>query len=295
MSSYDYLEPASVDEAVALLARHGDDAHLVAGGTAVVLMLRQGLLQPAVLVGLRGIPELRGLHGADDGSLVLGATQTIRSLERAPEVTGYAPALAQALGEVATVRIRNQATIGGSLAHADPAQDPPPMLIALDAIARATGPDGDRDIPLDELFVDLFETSLKPGEMLTSVVLPPRPRDADAVYVKFLPGSKDDYATISVAVSGRHSDDGGWHDLRVVCGAAGPTPIRIRAAEAALEGTQLDEADRARAAHVVADAVDPIDDLRGSADYKREMANVWTRRALERLAGRASRASGGQP
>lgn len=283
--SYDYLQPRSVDEAVHLLARYGEDAHLIAGGTSVVLMLRQGLLQPGALVGLRGIPELRGILRGEDGSLVIGATQTLRSLERAPDVTGYARALADALGHVATVRIRNQATIGGSLAHADPAQDPPPMLIALDAIARATGHDGEREIPLDELFVDLFETSLEPGEMITSIVLPPRPREAQAAYVKFLPGSKDDYATISVAVSGRYADDG-WHDLRVVCGAAGPTPIRIRAAEAALEGTEMDEADRARAGQATAEAVDPIDDVRGSADYKREMANVWTRRALAQLADR---------
>ena len=294
MSTFDYLEPASVDEAVALLAQYGDDAHLVAGGTSVVLMLRQGLIQPAVLVGLRGIPELRGIHVADDGSLVIGATQTIRSLERAPAVSQYAPALADALSEIATVRIRNQATIGGSLAHADPAQDPPPMLIALDAAVGVAGTDGQRQIPLHELFVDIFETSLEAGDVITSVVLPPRPRDADAVYVKFLPGSKDDYATISVAVSGRHTN-GTWQDLRVVCGAAGPTAIRVRAAEAALDGTQLEGTDVARAAGIVAEAVDPIDDLRGSADYKRSMANVWTRRALERLAGRASRDAGGRP
>lgn len=286
MSSYDYLQPASVDEAVDLLQRYGDDAHLVAGGTSVVLMLRQQLLQPAVLVGLRGIPELRGIRVEGDGSLVIGATSTIRSLERAPAVTRYAPALAEALGEVATVRIRNQATIGGSLAHADPAQDPPPILIALDAVARVTGPGGEREIRLDELFVDLFETSLEPGEVITSVVLPPRPADAAAVYVKYLPGSRDDYATIAVAVSGRHAE-GGWKEMRVVCGAAGPTPTRIRDAEAALDGSQLDEADVVLAARMVADAVDPIDDLRGSADYKREMAEVWTRRALRRIAGRA--------
>ena len=283
MSTYDYLQPASVDEAVALLVRYGDDAHLVAGGTSVVLMLRQRLIQPAVLLGLRGIPELRGTQRREDGSLLIGATQTIRSLERAPAVAEYAPALADALSEVATVRIRNQATIGGSLAHADPAQDPPPMLIALDATARVAGPSGEREIALGELFVDVFETSLKPGEVITSVVLPPRPPRADAVYLKFLPGSKDDYATVSVAVSGRWTD-GTWQNMRVVCGGVGATALRIRAAEASLDGTLLAESELARAARIVAEAVDPIDDLRGSTDYKREMAEVWTRRALRRLA-----------
>ena len=286
MNSFDFLQPATANEAVALVEQYGDDAHLIAGGTSVVLMLRQGLLQPAVLVGLRGIAELRGLAGTSGGGLVIGATETIRSLERAPAVTAYAPALADALSAVATVRIRNQATIGGSLAHADPAQDPPPMLIALDATARATGTRGARDIPLDRLFVDVFETSLEPGELITSVMLPPRPAGADAVYVKFLPGSQDDYATVSVAVSGRHVD-GVWQDMRIVCGAVGPTALRIRTAEAALDGTQLSAPDVAQAGVLVAEAVDPIADLRGSADYKRDMANVWTRRALEQLRARA--------
>jgi carbon-monoxide dehydrogenase medium subunit len=284
MSAYDYLQPTTVDEAVGLVAQYGDDAHLIAGGTSVVLLLHQGLLQPAVLVGLRRIPALRGLSDSG-GGLLIGATQSIRSLERAPEVRAYSPALAEALGEVATVRIRNQATIGGSLAHADPAQDPPTMLMALDARARVAGRAGTRDIPLGELFVDVFETSIEAGEVITSVVLPPRAPDAAAVYRKFLPGSRDDYATVSVAVSGRKVS-GAWQDVRIVCGAVGPTPMRIRGAEAALSGSQLEPSDIAGAAEVVASAVDPIGDLRGSADYKREMAAVWTRRALEQLAGR---------
>jgi carbon-monoxide dehydrogenase medium subunit len=288
MRPYDYVEPSSVAEVVALMAQYGDDAHLIAGGTSVVLMMRQGLLRPAVLVGLRGIADLRGTHSTVDGSLVIGATHTLRSLENAPEVAEYEPALARALGAVASVRIRNQASIGGSIAHADPAQDPPPILIALEATVRVTGPTGDRQIPLDALFVDFFETNLEPGEVITAVVLPPRGPGSHAVYLKFLPGSQDDYATISVAVSGRRFNDA-WHDLRVVCGAAGPTPLRIRSAEAVLEGTQLDEAEVATAARLVADAVDPIDDLRGSADYKCDMANVWTRRALQGLAERATR------
>jgi len=288
MSSFDYLEAASIEEAIALLGQHGDAAHLIAGGTSVVLLLRQGLLQPRVLVGIRKIPELCGVKVGDDGSLVIGAAETIRALERAPAVRAYSPALTQALGEVATVRVRNQATIGGNLAHADPAQDPPPILIALDASAHVSGPFGERQVPLGALFVDFFETSLQPGEVITSVFLPPRSREADAVYIKFLPGSKDDYATVSVAVSGRRVD-GLWCDVRIACGAAGPRPIRVRAAEDAVANTHLDAGDLDRAASIVAQAVDPIDDLRGSADYKREMAAVWTRRALERLAGRAPR------
>jgi len=285
MLSYDYVAPERLEEAINFLAEHGEDVHLIAGGASLILMLRQQLLTPSLLVGLRGIEELRGITTDDDGGLRIGATTTHRMVERAPAVRDYAPALAYAFGHVATVRIRNQGTIGGNLVHADPAQDPPTILLALDAVAHAVGVSGAREIPLGELFVDFFETSLKPTEILTAVSLPPRTPGANAVYVKFLPQSKDDYATVAVAVSGV-ADGGAWTNLRIACGAAGPVPMRIRAAEAILEGGSLDDAAIARAAELVGEAVDPIPDLRGSAEYKREMAVVWTRRALERLAGR---------
>lgn len=285
MVSYDYVAPRSLEEAIGLLAAHGEDAHLIAGGVSLVLMLRQQLLTPSLLVGLRGIDELRGITVDNEGGLRIGAAATHRMVERALAVREYAPALADAFGQVATVRIRNQGTVGGNLAHADPAQDPPTILLALDAVAHAVGASGRRDIPIEDLFLDYFETSLEPTEILTAVSVPPRPSGANAVYVKFLPGSKDDYATVAVAVSGVAAG-GGWTNLRVACGAAGPTPLRIPAAEAVLEGGSLDDAAIARAAELVGEAVDPIADVRGSADYKREMAVVWTRRALERLAGR---------
>jgi aerobic carbon-monoxide dehydrogenase medium subunit len=281
--SYDYREPASLEEVVATLVEHGDDAHLIAGGASLILMLRQQLLAPALLVGLRGVPGLGEVEVGADGWLEIGAMATHRAIERSDLVRSHAPALADACGRVATVRIRNQGTIGGNLAHADPAQDPPPMLMALDATAEVAGPAGIRSIPVADLFVDYFETSLEPAEVITAVRLPPRPPGSAATYVKFLPGSKDDYATVSVAVSGV-LEAGRWHQLRIACGAAGSVPLRIPAAEARLEDGPLEARDVAAAAELVAAAVDPIDDVRGSAEYKREMAGVWTRRALERMA-----------
>jgi len=283
MAAYAYVSPSTLDEAVGILAEHGDDAHVIAGGASLVLMLRQQLLAPRFLVGLRRIDALRGIETTPDGGLRIGATTTHRMIERTPAVREYAPALAEAVGMVGTVRIRNQGTIGGNLAHADPAQDPPTILLALDAVVHVVGSAGPRDIPIDELFVDFFETSLQPTEIVTAVSLPPRSPSAAAHYVKFLPRSKDDYATVAVAVSGV-SREGRWTRVRIACGAAGPVPMRVAAAEAAVEGGTLDEASIARAAGAVGEAVDPIADLRGSADYKREMAMVWTRRALRRLA-----------
>lgn len=286
MPSYAYASPTTLDEAVGLLAEHGDDAHLIAGGASLVLMLRQQLLAPGLLVGLRRIDALRGIETTAAGGLRMGATTTHRTIERAPAARAYAPALAEAFGRVGTIRIRNQGTIGGNLAHADPTQDPPTILLALDAVVHVVGASGPREIPIDRLFVDYFETSLEPTEIVTAVSLPPRPSGAAAHYVKFLPRSKDDYATVAVAVSGV-PQDAHWTRLRIACGAAGPVPMRVAAAEAAVDGGTLDEASISEAAEAVGEAVDPIDDVRGSSEYKREMAMVWTRRALRRLAGHA--------
>ena len=288
MIGYDYVEPLTLDEALEFLATHGEDAHLIAGGASLVVMLHQQLVAPSVLVGLRRIEALRGIETRDDGWLRIGATTTHRQIERSPAVAAHAPALAEAFGHIATVRIRNQGTVGGNLAHADPAQDPPPILMAFDASVTVAGPSGERRIPVADLFVDLFETSLEPGEIITAVELPPRDPSAGAVYVKFLPGSRDDYATVSVAASATIAEDG-WRNVRIACGAVGPVPMRMRDAEAALEGTRPDADAFAAAAATVADAVDPLDDTRGSAGYKRDMAVVWVRRALERLAAGGGR------
>jgi carbon-monoxide dehydrogenase medium subunit len=283
MNSFDYHAPTSLQETYDLLATHGEDAHLMAGGTALVLLLQQGLVQPGHVVGLRNIGELQGVRRLDDGGLQIRALTTHRQAERSAEVQAFCPALAETFARVATVRIRNQATVGGNLAHADPAQDPPPMLIALGASVVVAGREGERRIPLDEFFVDYFETALRPGEVLLAVDLPPLAAGTRVTYKKFLPRTQDDYATVSVAASLRVGPDGECQDVRVALGAAATTPVRARMVEDALRGQQLDPAKVQEAAALVRDEVDPLDDLRGSAAYKREMARVWTQRALLEL------------
>jgi carbon-monoxide dehydrogenase medium subunit len=290
VAAYDYVAPRSLGEVVAILTEHGDDAHVIAGGASALLMLRQQLIVPTLLVGLRAVPGLDAIEALPDGGLRIGAMATHRRIERSPQVAAYAPALAEAVGLVATVRIRNQGTIGGNLAHADPAQDPPPILLALDAAVETLGPDGPRTLPLTDLFLDYFETTLRPAEIITAVILPPRPAGARAVYRKFLPRSKDDYATVAVAVSGVPRDDGTWSGIRIACGAAGPVPVRVAPAEALAEGSMLDDAMLDRVAEVVHATVDPIADQRGSSDYKRAMAAVWVTRALRSLAGQQTAA-----
>src|SRR5258707_5790919 len=256
----------------------------MAGGTALVLLLQQGLVQPGHVVGLRDVAELQGsARRLDDGGLQIGALTTHREAERASDVADYCPALADRFSRVAPVRIRNQATVGGNLAHADPAQDPPPMLIALGGSARVASSAGTRTIPLDEFFVDYFETALLPGEVLVSVDLPPLAAGTRVTYKKFWPRTQDDYATVSVAAALRVGDDGRCADVRIALGAAATTPVRARHVEDALRGQVLSPEAIKEAAALVRDEVDPLDDLRGSAGYKREMARVWTQRALQEL------------
>jgi carbon-monoxide dehydrogenase medium subunit len=285
--TYEYHEPDSLPEALDLLARHGEDAHLIAGATAFTLLWRQGLLRPGHVIGLRRIASLGGIATAGDG-LVIGATVTHREIERSDEVARYCPAVTHTFASVATVRVRNQATLGGNLAHADPAQDPPPMLMALGAEVVAASVDGERTIAVDDLFVDVFTTSLRPGEILTSVRFPALARGTRATYLKFLPRTADDYATVSVAAMLRVGGDGRVADVRVALGACGPTPVRARSVETALAGSRPDAKRIADAAARVAADIQPFDDVRGSAGYKREMARVWTERALTSLVERPS-------
>src|SRR5260221_12050389 len=186
---------------------------------------------------------------------------------------------------IATVRIRHQATVGGNLAHADPAQDPPPTLIAFGATVTVAGPGGARrDVAVEELFVDHLTTSLLEGEIIVGVRIPPVAAGTRATYLKFLPRSQDDYATVSVAAALRIDGDGRIASPRVALGAGGPTPGRARAVEDAIAGQRPSAGLFANAAALVRDAIAPLDDVRGSAAYKRDMAVVWTRRALEQVA-----------
>jgi carbon-monoxide dehydrogenase medium subunit len=267
-----------------LLDRHGDDARLIAGGTALVLQMKQRFAQPSQVIGLRQLAGTEGLGAIEEigGELRVGALCTLKQLEDSPLLRKRIPLLAETTSRVATRRIRAMATMGGALVNGDPNQDPPPTLVALGATADLTSGDGVRTCPVEELFVDYYETDVRPGEVLTAVNVPIPAEDTFGAYLKFLPRTADDYATVSVAAVVSRDADNACRDVRIVLGAAGVTPVRANAAEDMLRGQELtDDAIRA-AASTVPDAVDPLDDFRGSADYKREMAGVFVRRALVR-------------
>jgi carbon-monoxide dehydrogenase medium subunit len=283
MATFEYLEPATLEEAFDVLQRGGEEAHLLAGGTALVLLMRLGLVLPEYVVSLRRIEGLREIGISREGGLEIGALVTHAEIERSALVRRFFAPLAQTFGHVATVRIRNQATIGGNLVHADPASDPPPMLIAMDAEIIVARRGGVRSIAAGDFFRDVFDVALEPGEIVTAIRIPPPPRGMLGTYVKFLPASKDDFATVSVAATVCLDANGDCEDIRLALGSVATTPVRARRAEEALRGKAITRETIDAAATIVAEEVDPLDDVRGSASYKREMARVWTRRALEQL------------
>jgi carbon-monoxide dehydrogenase medium subunit len=282
MIPFEYRTPKSLKEVHATLKEFGSDAKLIAGGTSLVIMMRQRLVRPNCLVSLRSV---RGLNSIEihDGGTRIGGLATHREVESSSLLRRRLPLVAETYHHVATIRVRNMATVGGGLAHADPNQDPPPTLIALGATVKATSVDGSRVIPLDEFFTDYYETVLKPDEIVTEVFIPKMAPNSAGAYLKFLPRTADDYATVSAAAVLTLDKSGKTiNDVRIALGSVGVTPIRATAAEAVLRGQPLKAEAFVEAGEKAKEAVDPVSDFRGSAAYKKEMAGVFVRRALEK-------------
>lgn len=283
MLPFALYSPSSLEEALDLLEQHGDEARPIAGGTALVLFMEQRLVRPAYLVNLNQVVGL-GQIASENGSLRIGATVRHRAVETSAEVRKGWPLLAEVYHQVATVRIRNVATVGGGLAHADPSMDPPPSFIVLDARAQVASRKGTREVPVEDLFRGYFETVLEPGELISGVVVPRSSPNLKTAYVKFLPRTADDYPTVGVAV-GLEIENGRCVDARIALNAVGPTTIRATAAEDVLRGQALTPELLREAAATVPPLTDPTSDHRGTASYKRRMAEVFTRRALEKALG----------
>jgi aerobic carbon-monoxide dehydrogenase medium subunit len=275
----EFLEPATLAEAAALLAARGEGAKVVAGGTAVTLMLQQRLIAPEVLVSLGRVPGYDFIRRETDG-LHLGGLTHLRTVERSTAVRAFSLALAQAFGVVGNVRVRNQATVGGNLAEADYASDPPAMLLALDARVNTVGPAESRQMPLSEFFLGFFTTALAPDEILAEVVVPSLPASARAAYLKYTSRSAEDRPCVGVAAVVEVDAIGRCRDLRVAVGAAVETPQRLGRVEALAHGETLTDELIATIADEYARALDPLSDARGSAWYRREMIRVFVRRAL---------------
>ena len=283
MIDFQYHNAKSLDEVFDLLATHGDNARVMAGGTALVIQMKQRLAQPDHVVSLRRIPGLANIQESQQvaGGVEIGPLCTQREMEISPLIRERLPLVAYAYSRIATPRIRNMATVGGGLVHGDPSQDPPPSLIALGASVVMTSSSGQRELSLEDLYIDYYETDVREGEVLTSLVIPPAPSGSGAAYLKFLPRTADDYATVSAAAVVTRGDNNVCQDLRLVLGSVGVTPLRAVESENMLRGQPLTDENIRAAAAAVKDVVDPLDDYRGSAEYKRDMAEVFARRAIE--------------
>lgn len=279
MHDFDYVEPAGIAEASRLAAELGDQARFIAGGTALVLALRQRMLAPSHLVSLARLEALRGIEIDAQGGLHIGALTLHAELAASVPVQRQAPMLAAMAAQVANPQVRNQGTLGGNLCYADPATDPPCCLLALDARVLLASHRGTRELALSDFLVDYFTTAIEPDELVQKVIVPPLPAGARGRYARFLRTAAEHRPMASVAALVTLVG-GVCTEARIVVGAAVPVPGRIAAAEACLVGRAVTPERIEEAAAAAAAAIDPLDDLRGSADYRRAMVRVQLRRTL---------------
>jgi carbon-monoxide dehydrogenase medium subunit len=275
-------EPESVPQALEILARFEGEARIIAGGTALVPTMRLGLVAPDGLVSLHRIPALTEV-GADNGVLEIGAMTTLAVLARHGAVRSGWPLLAHATRRVATPAIRSTATLGGNLCYAEAASDPAPALLCLDAQVRVAHGAGERVVPIAEFFTGFYETALASGEILTGVRVPAPPAAARSGYVKFCPRSAEDKPLVGVAALFTVDAGQRVETIRIGLGGAAPTPVRAGGAERVAQGQILTDAVAREAAEAAATEAEPLSDVMGSADYRREMIRVWLRRLLVAL------------
>jgi len=292
LKNFELVEPSTIDEAVALLDPEDMSVRAIAGGTALMLMMKTRLFQPTRLVSLRRLNgAFRTVRNDENGGLRIGAMATLTELEHSPLIAKAAPVMSRALRTLSNVRIRNVATIGGHLAHGDPHMDLPPILLTLGARIRAVSSRGERWINVADLFLGYYQTAIARDELIAEVDVPLQPANVYAWYEKFTALSADDWPAVGAAVWYR-LESGVIAEARIAVSAATERPMRVSSAEAALKGLSPTVEIFAKAADVAADEVQPISDIRGTAAYKREMVRVHVRRALDRAS--RSRSAGAE-
>ena len=288
MRRFEYLEPRTLRQAVRMLQQHGERARVVAGSTDFLVRWRAGFWHPDFVVNIQHLPRLDRVAFSRRNGLRLGALATIQTLEQHPSIRQHYPALAAAAASFAGVQVRNLATVGGNICNASPSGDTLPALLVYDARCTLTGPGGNREVSLDELFTGPGRTVLAHDEILTEVTLPPPIPGMGALYIKHSPRGAMDIATVGVASAVALDGAGVCSEARIALGAVAPTPLRARAAEDLLKGKRLDAVALQSAAEAAMSEATPIDDVRGTGAYRRQMVGVLTRRTLERSAEAAS-------
>ena len=287
--AFEMDQPTSLQEASLLLKEKGPGGRFLAGGTDLVIAMKEKGLVPKYIVDLKRLPGLSGIRENTDGSIAIGALTTMRQMETSPLLIRKYPFLCQSAAEVGSIQIRNRATVGGNMSNATPSADVAPSLIALDATARVASANGERTIALEDFFRGPGQTVMNSDEILTVITIPKTDPRVVGEYIKFSPREMMDLAYVGVATVYTITDqEKKCLGVRIVLGAVAPTPIRAKRAEAALEGQVLSEELAEKVGGIAAQEARPISDVRSSADYRRAMVGAMTKRALLNAAvGRA--------
>ena len=279
MTPFDLVEPNSVKEAIGLMEPDDPDVRVIAGGTALMLMMKAGVFRPRRLISMRKFASsLCGITATSSGELRIGAMTTLSALEHSPHVSRHAPVIVRTMRRLSNVRVRNVATIGGALAHADPHMDLPPVLIALGASVCVVGGGGERTIPVEDLLTGYYETVLAKNELIAEVRVP-APGTARSAYCKVTTGSADDWPALGLAVT-LAAEGATVKSARIALSAATTKATRLTGAETALIGSAADDGTLKDVADVAAAEADILADGRGSASYKRELLRVYVVRAV---------------
>ena len=276
--SFEYLRPKTIPEAIQMLQQHGDAAKILSGGQSLIPMMKLRLARPGILIDINRIAGLSYVK-EEDGYLKIGGLTREAELEVSPLVRSKYQILADTTHVIADPQVRNLATVGGNLAHGDPANDHPATMIALGAQVVANGPRGERVIPIEHFFVSLFTTALQPDEILTEIRMPIPPARSGGAY-QTLERKVGDFATAAVAVQLTLDGQGSCQKVGIGLTNVGATPIKARKVEASLQGKRLDDAAIAQAAHLAPDEAEPSADLRGPVEYKKGLVKELARRAL---------------
>ena len=277
---FEMYQPTTLQEASRLVKDKGEGGRFLAGGTDLVIAIKEKGLIPRYVVDLKKVPGLSGIRENTDGSITIGALTTMRAIETDSMLNKKYPFLCQSAAEVGSIQIRNRATVGGNMANATPSADVAPSLIALNATAKIVDSRTERIVPLEEFFRGPGQSVMSPEEILTEITIPKTGPRLVGEYIKFSPRDMMDLAYVGVAVAYNIASDKRCVDVRIVLGAVAPIPLRARHAEALLEGQILTEEMAAKVGSVAAEESKPISDVRSSADYRRAMVGAMTKRAL---------------
>ena len=284
---FEYLNPNQVSEAISLLQKHGEEAKILAGGHSLIPAMKLRFAMPEYLIDISGIDGLEYIH-EEDGQLKIGAMTRESSLEESNLIKDNYPLLLDTVKMIADPQVRNMATVGGNLAHGDPANDHPATMIALRASVAVEGPNGRREIGIDDFFPDFFTTALEDNEILTEIRIPASQPGSGGAYQK-IERKVGDYAAAAVACQLSLEADGKIQQIGIGLTNVGPVPIRSVGAEGNLRGKTPDDSLIQESGRLAAEECNPVDDLRGSADYKRDLVNELTQRAIKISIERAER------